>query len=147
MRADSVRHWLGIYFLSITLVLGAYILLFSETILLPISKQEGVAAFEIVVPVLVGQLAIVFQWFANPPKADPKRMVRIPAWVVKGPPIGIAVLIMTSVVLIIVGNTGEGLGWAPSPETFRAVVTFAVTVLNASTVIVVSQYFKTDPQA
>jgi hypothetical protein len=142
MKASEVRTWLGVYFLMLTLVLGGYILLLSESSLLPITKQEGVDAFEIIVPVLLGQLAVIFQWFANPPAIDKDKTIKIASWIVKGPPVGIALLLLITIVTMAVANSGEGVSWAPAGNDFKAIVTFSVSVLNATTFIVVSRYFQ-----
>ena len=141
MKAKDVRNWLGIYFLLITGIFGAYLLLFRESPVLPISKAEAVDAFEILIPVLLAQVTMIFRWFSADNNAAEK-LVDIPRWIVIGPPVMVLGILLSAVVALIAGNMGEGKDWAPSPDAFKGVVTFAVSILNASTVFVVSKYFK-----
>jgi len=141
MKANAVRNWLTAYFLTLTVILGAYVLLLSQTMLLPISKQEGTDAIEIIIPVLIGQLTIMFQWFAAPPPAK-DTTVPIAPWLVKAPPILVTIILVLAIVMLVVGNLGEGSAWAPSPGVFKAVVTFSVTILNATTFLIIARYFR-----
>jgi hypothetical protein len=43
---------------------------------------------------------------------------------------------------LILGTLWEAKNWAPSPETFKAVVTFCMSVLNATTVFIISRFFE-----
>jgi hypothetical protein len=145
MREREVRNWLGIYFLFVTILLGGYIILFAETKLLPMSKAEAMNAFKIIIPVFVGQLAIIFQWFSRHDAASSEAILSIPPWVVKAPLILVACLLIAGIVIMIIGNSGSQTtqpAWSPSPERFKDLVTFAVTVLNATSVYIVMRFFK-----
>ena len=143
MTESEIRNWLGKYFLVITLITGGYILLFAGTKAMPgLSRDEAWKIFQIIIPVLVGQLTIIFKWFGNltnsaPP---PSGMSPIPTWVVKGPPIGTSVLLFFMLLFMIIGNNGEN-QWGPTPDAVSGLVTFVVSVLNATTIFVVAGYF------
>jgi len=141
MTIKQIRNWLGLYFLLITSVLGGYILMFKETSLLPISKSEGIDAFEIIIPVLVGQLTIIFKWFGIG-QTEQDKIVDIPVWVVKGPPIIVAILLIGAVVNLVVGNSDGTHAKVISPDSFKAIVTFSVTLLNATTLFIIARFFK-----
>jgi uncharacterized membrane-anchored protein len=140
MSAKDVRNWLGIYFLVITGALGAYLLLFRETALLPISRTEAVDAFEIVIPVLLAEVTMIFRWFSGQ-QVNQETEIAIPRWVVVGPPIMVSSILVLAILTLILGNVGQGKAWAPTPDAFKGIVTFCVSILNASTVFIVSKYF------
>jgi len=141
MAIKDIRNWLGLYFLTTTSIFGAYVLLAGGSSLLPIERQEAVDTFEIIIPVLLGQLTIIFQWFgANNPSSDDE-IVDMPKWVVKGPPIIVAIILTIAVLVLILGNLGEGKQWAITPDAFKGVVTFCVSLLNATTVFIISRFF------
>ena len=132
---DKIRNWLGIYFLGTTAVLGAYILLFQQTRLLPISASDASSAFKIIIPTLIAQLTVAFRWISSPPR-DGGTQVNIPRWAVIGPPITVdAILVFSVLFLIVDGGKSDG------GEIFKNVVTFCVSLLSASTVFIVSAVF------
>jgi hypothetical protein len=92
--------------------------------------------------VFVAQLTSVFSWFgSSTAKGDSDGFVNVPVWVVKAPPILIVAVILGSVVSMVVAERpGSGEGWLDA-GTFKAVVTFCVTVLNATTVFIVIRVF------
>ena len=141
MIVSDIRNWLGLYFLGATMMFGAYFILCPETPMLPLSRSEAHAAFAIVVPVLMGQLTMIFRWFGNTQTLNDNSVVPIPTWVVKGPPFMVSVLLVITIGLAIVGNIGEGKSYAPSPEAFRTMVTFSMSILNATTIFIVTRFF------
>ena len=143
MKVKHIRNWLGIYFLAFTSILGGYILIFTDSILLPIPPEAGIDSFEIIIPVLVGQLTIIFKWFGIEKKQENIK-VDIPVWVVKGPPIIISVLIICALLSVIIGNLRGAKVGAISASTFKSIVTFCVTILNATTLFIVGRFFKLD---
>jgi hypothetical protein len=143
MKMEDARRWLGIYFLLFTAILGAYMLIFSETPLLPISKSEAQDAFQIVVPVFLGQVTIIFQWITANLGNDKDATINVPSWVIRMPPI-IAVCIVGAACMALVLanlNTNGSTHWRMSPEIFKNAVTFAVSILNASTIFLVAKIF------
>ncbi|MEL6415574.1 MAG: hypothetical protein AAFQ15_11610 [Pseudomonadota bacterium] len=149
MTESEVRNWLGKYFLIITIFTGGYILLFSGTMAFPgLNREEAWSIFQIIIPVLVGQLAIIFRWFGElvSGESQPGRIANIPSWVVKGPPIGTTALLVLMLFFMIIGNNREE-PWGPTPETVSSIVTFVVSVLNASTIFIVAGYFGKPEQA
>jgi hypothetical protein len=137
---SEVRNWLGRYFLLTTVCLGTYILLFAETRLLPISSGDSLDAFQIVVPVLVAQLTTVFSWFTGPSKVASDTIVEIPSWIVKAPPLLVVSMVVVAVLSLIVSTSQGGTGWIDASK-FKSIVTFSVTVLNATSVILVARVF------
>ena len=140
MTAKEIRNWLGVYFLLITAILGGIILLFGNSIL---RIDDSIGVFEIIIPVLVGQLAIIFRWFTSDHISSKKHRTLLPGWIVKGPPLLVLLLLITSIALKIIGFHYDS-PWTPSDEQFKAVVTFCVTILNATTIYVISRYFSGD---
>jgi hypothetical protein len=148
MTDVDIRNWPGKYFLGITLVIGGYILLFAETKALPgLSRDQAWKVFQIIVPVLVGQLTIIFRWFGNGQRAQPAeaKVTGIPEWVVKGPPLLTSGFLVLMVALMVVGNNREN-PWGPAADSVSALVTFVVTVLNATTLFVVAGFFEANKE-
>ena len=117
MTIGEARRWLGIYFVSITGVTGVFLLMFSGTRLLPLTPEEATSSFQIIVPVLIGQLTVIFQWVARA-KDDAGRDMQspVPGWAVKLPPVVALIIIVISVVALCIANR-EGVNWSVSPET------------------------------
>jgi hypothetical protein len=144
MKASEVRDWLGKYFLLTTVLLGGYILLFAGryTVLLRIDWQTGVDCFQIIIPTLIGQLTIIFRFFATSETINDEALVPVPSWVVKWPPLLLLGLIVATIVIMAFGNFGPGQTWSPMQDQFKLIVTFYVSVLNATTIFVVSRFFE-----
>lgn len=140
MKTIDVRNWLGVYFLLTTVSLGVYILLFGDTRLLPINKNDSADAFQIIIPVFVAQLTTVFSWFTNVADVSKDATVSIPTWIVKTPPLlVVGVIVVTIISMIASGNNGS-ISWVDASK-FKTIVTFCVTILNATTVLVVAKVF------
>jgi hypothetical protein len=145
MKAIDVRNWLGIYFLSATLAIGGYILLFGGGPLLPFKREDTTAAFQIIVPVLIGQLSIIVRWFTTEKPPDPDSTVNIPGWLVKGPALGVLALLCLAIILKALSTYSIQHGGQEFVnlvgEDFKVLVTFCVSVLNATTIYVVGALF------
>ena len=116
MEIKKIRNWLGRYFLILTAFLTIYLIILPETVLLPIGRPEANLSLQIILPVLVGQLTIMFKWYGSNPSDDETKHIDIPIWVVKGPPIFIALLIGLSLLNMIVGNWDKGYSWTISSD-------------------------------
>ncbi len=134
----------GKYFWLTTVFLGGYILLFSGqyTALLRIDRQTGMDCFQIIIPTLLGQLTLIFRFFGGCPPYCPRRDSSISSTVVKWPPILLLGLIVATIVVMGLGNVQNGQPWSPLEDQFKTIVTFYVSVLNATTVFVVSRFFE-----
>jgi hypothetical protein len=143
MTYDEARRWLGLYFLIFTAALGGYVLIFPESPMLPIGREDANASFQIVVPVLIGQLVTAFKWLSRANSPEDKRIAPIPRWAIVTPPIIVVSLVLLAIVGMVVRNP-EPNGWGVPPGTFKAVLTFAISILNASTVFLVSRLFPSD---
>jgi len=146
MKQTDIRNWLGIYFLTLTASVGAYILIFQETKLLPIAKSDGVSSFQIIVPVLVGQLTVIYRWIGGARQLqENEQEIDIPTWAVKGPPLAVIGIMAASIASLVVGNYSAGGGWMDS-DSFKAALTFCVAILNATSVLLVMKLFSTNEQ-
>lgn len=143
MLTSDARNWLGKYFLTITASLGGYILLFAGTPLLPIERSEAMASFQIIVPVLIGQLTVIYRFFGAGKHDSSKDDLDVPDWIIKAPPLVVGILVTSAVGALIAANLLDRKEWAPSADTFRAIVTFCVALLNATTIFLVGRYFPT----
>ena len=146
MTYSNAQRWLGLYFLIITSCLGVYFLIFAETVALPVSREEAQHAFQVVIPVFLGQLTIIFQWLGSRDSGPSNELVPIPTWAIIAPPIT-AVFIVASVVAAVaiknlISQTGAG---GLDTGVFNTPVTFAVGIINASTVFLVARLFPHKP--
>ncbi len=139
MKTSELRSWLGKYYLFTTAGLGGYLLLLPESIFLPISKSVADDALNVVIPVFLAQLTLVFRWYGSVTQED-DTIVDIPTWTVKGPPLVVLGLLGVTMLLTVIGNLLDG-GWTPSPQAFKRIVTFCVSIINATTVYLVASYF------
>lgn len=141
MKPSQVRTWLGLYVLILTTAVGAWILLAGGSPLLPLEKHDVTSSFEIIVPFLLAQVAVVFRYYGGPaPKEHTRR--RLPAFIVKGPPLMVTGLLVLLAGLMAHGGV-TGSKFTPSPEVFKGTLTFAVAILNATSVYLVTAYFET----
>jgi NADH:ubiquinone oxidoreductase subunit 6 (subunit J) len=144
MTLESARKWLGIFFLLTTVIIGCYLLLFSGMVFLPLTQAEAGDCFQIIIPVLVGQVTVIFQWIAmtNNAQEDKNSLCPIPGWAIKLPPIlALLIIILASIVLVIANDSSKNL--SASPDTFKHAITFSATILNATTVYLVAKLFPT----
>lgn len=142
MTNSTARRWLGLYFLISSAVLGVFLLLFSGSSLLPLTPADGTASFQILIPVLVGQLTIIFQWLSGSgtDDLDADAQCAIPGWAIRLPPILAMLVVVAAAGALAAANQPES-SLKTSPETFKAAVTFAVTIINATTVFLVGRLF------
>lgn len=140
MKNREVRDWLGIYFLVVTTLMAGYLLILADSFLLPMSKSQANGSLQIIIPLFVGQLTVMFKTFLGPPLANPNARIDIPVWAVKLPPLCVLFLVLMGLVAIIVSNM-ENASLNFGPEEFKALITICVSILNATTIFVVAKYF------
>jgi hypothetical protein len=136
MTINQARNWLGIFFLGMTVALGAYIILFQETRALPVSGKDATSAFQIIIPTLVAQLTIAFRWIANPPQ-DKGKGISLPKWAVIGPPVSVGVVLIGTFALLIADGGASLDGGA----ILKNAVTFCVSILSATSVFIIARVF------
>ena len=135
MKAESIRNFLGIFYLGITFFIGAYIQIFKGTSLLNISDEESSSAFQIVVPTFISQLAIIYRWFSKPPPIA-KEKILMPKWLVVGPPLLVSIFFIVVVAVLII-TQGAGL----KEGVFKGAMTFSVSFLGATSAIIILRMF------
>lgn len=138
MTYAQAQRWLGLYFLLLTAFEGSILLLFSGSGLLPLEGEDASSAFQILIPVLIGQMAVIFQWLAGHTPND--SVCPIPAWAIRTPPIIALFILLAAHVSLVLANNEQSI-LKTSPETFKNAVTLAVSILNASTVFLVAKLF------
>jgi hypothetical protein len=138
MSSSQVRNWLGLYVLCLTVFLGGYSLL-APDVLLPLESADRTASFEIILPLLVAQISLVYRFFIEPDAPHRISVRDIPGWVVKAPPLLVSLLLAAE--LILFAFAGIQRRQPPSPEMFKGLVTFCVALLNATTVLIITRYF------
>lgn len=143
MTTTAIRSWLGLYVLCLVGFLGGYSFLAPDSIL-PLEMNDRISAFEIIIPVLVAQVSAVYRFYTDSTVGRRTALSSLPSWIVIAPPLIVSVLIFTELVLFAVAGIQRLK--PPSPETFKGLLTFCVTLLNASTVLIISKYFDSKPK-
>ena len=142
MKLRTARAWLAIYFLLSAAFIGAFLILFRRSPILPLEVKEANATFQIIIPVLIAQVTIVFQWLAKGQHdaASADKDSPVPSWALVLPPIlAVGIFLLAAVALAL--SNRENAMLQVSPEAFQSAVTLAVTILNASTVMLVGRLF------
>lgn len=140
MKKSTLGKWLFVFYFSVSCSLGFMLIVFGKT-LLHIDDPMGV--FSILIPTIIGQVAVISKWFVDRANSEDKELdieVDIPAFIVKAPPIAVALILIVSIVLKIIGFNLDA-EWTPSDDQFKAIVTFAMSVLNATSIYLVSVFF------
>jgi hypothetical protein len=136
MSVQQVRNWLGMFFLGTTALMGAYIILFQETVALPISSKDATSAFQIIIPTFIAQIATIFRWISNP-GGDDNAVAVLPRWAVIGPPVLVLLILGVTIGLLMIDAGGSLNGGT----IFKNAVTLCVSLLGASTVFIVARVF------
>ena len=139
MTISQAQRWLAVYFLLITACIGVFIIIFPNTNIFPVSGDEAQASFKILIPVLIGQLTIIFQWFGRAANTRDDRPSPVPDWTIRLPAAISAGAIIFCVIALVVMNAVKFSG--QTQNIFSNVVTLAVSILNASTVFLVARLF------
>lgn len=145
MKLSKARRWIGLYFLLSTSTVGAIILLFGGGDVIPLDAPDVTHSFQIIVPVLLGQLSVIFQWIsrAEPESAtDPE--CAIPGWAIRTPPIAGSIIIALAVIVLFISNRPETTWVRFSPERFQTTLTFVVALFNVTTILLVARLFPAD---
>jgi hypothetical protein len=132
---------LGLFFLLTTGILGAYISLFGETVLLPIARNDAMSDFQIIIPVFAAHLTIIFKWFTSEAVDEEDAMVNLPKWVVIGPPGMVVFILLLTIGWLISSNSGEKPGGWIDASSFKGILTFCVALLNCTTILKIIKYF------
>jgi hypothetical protein len=146
MKIVEARKWLALYFLLSAALTGSFLLLFSGTVILPLTPEDATASFQILIPVLAGQITVIFQWIALADNTPEENDIPspIPGWAIKLPPTLAILIVIFATVALAVANRPE-IHSSMSPTAFKSAITFSVTILNASTIFLVARLFPKKP--
>ena len=140
MKNRVARRWFGLYFLIAAFSMGAYLLIFAGTKALPLSADQSSDCFKIIIPVLIGQVAIIFQWLSTANNNDAEEVSSLPVWAIVLPPILSVLIILLAAIALVVAND-EHSTMKMGPENFKQALTFSVTLLNATAIYFVAKLF------
>jgi len=144
MKLSEAQKWLGLYFLLITSITGAIILLFGGGDAIPLDEKDVSNSFQIVIPVLLGQLTVIFQWLARHNTNESEdTLCPVPSWAVRTPALVSAGIMALAIVLLFLSNRPNMTWIRFGPARFQATLTFVVALLNASTILLVARLFPT----
>lgn len=140
MKNKDARRWFGLFFLFSAFFIGAYLLIFAGTKFLPLSSDQSSDCFKIIIPVLIGQLAIIFQWLSITDNKDSGEISSLPAWAIFLPPVlSVLVIILAAIGLVVANDEHSTLKMGP--ENFKQALTFSVTLLNATAIYFIAKLF------
>lgn len=141
MTADSARKWLILSSLLITGAQGVFLMI--SPAIIPIETTKSTALLQIVMPVFVGYLgsAAHFIFMAPPPPAVPVNNQFL-GYLVWGPlAIYVAFVVTAFVAFTILNRPGAIIGAGMSVDTLSTALTWALSLLAATTGVVVSYLF------
>lgn len=142
MKIANVRKCLAIYFFLMVVGIGMYLYLCAEKWLLPISKSDAEVAAQIILPAFFSPITLIFNWYYRLKTPEDKKVVcPISTWTIILPPLLVFIIFIVTTIALITGNFDSENWWAISPETYRWFLVFAVSILNLSTVKLVSALF------
>lgn len=141
ITSREARNAIGTFYLGVSAVIGAYIIIFAETRALPISADDANGAFKIIIPTFLAQLTLIFKWFAGS-SVDSQSELRLPRWVVYGPLFCVMIILVTTIVVIVVDGGDE----LKAGLIFQNAVTFAVSIVGATTVFISMTLFQVKPE-
>ena len=138
MEKNKIAKWLFLYFFIITTILGFSLILLGRS-LLHIDDVNGLVA--VILPTFVGQLTLMVKWLVDTSVSDNNiTLINISSFLVKGPPIIFAALILVTFIIRIAGYHYDA-NWTPDDSQVKATFTFLISIFNATTVYLTSVYF------
>jgi hypothetical protein len=141
MTLSEARRWLGLYFLLTTCGAGAVILILGGATFVPLDEADVTHSFEILIPVLLGQLTVIFQWISTQGTAlRDDSPSPIPSWAIRAPAVAAIALLVLGITALVLSNLPDS-GLRFTPARFQVLLTFVVSIINASTVFLVSRIF------
>ena len=140
MEKKKLATWLFYYFFATTCIIG-----FSFIILGPSIFQIGDSnsIISIIIPTFLGQVAILFKWFvdqANNP-VSPSHVINIPPLIVRLPPLAVILILLITLAMRIIGFKQDA-GWTPSENQIQLIVTLCMSILNITTIYLISIFFQ-----
>jgi hypothetical protein len=133
MTGKTVKVLLGLFFLGTAVALAAYINLWQGSWYLPITEQDATSAFQIIIPMLVGQVAVV--WRASMAEKRTGQRHVVAAWLVVAPPLVVLVALAVTIARI-VSDQGATMN---SGAAFNKMVTLCVTILTVTSVVILAK--------
>lgn len=140
MSPKDVRNWLGIWSTATLVCVGGYILLFGGSALFPMEKTDASDVLRLLVPTFMANTAIVYRWYVEVEKRDDLRVLPMPPWLVKFPPIAVSGLLLLGIVNLVISNQSAA-AMSFSPEGYKNLATFSVGIMGVSTNLVMGRFF------
>lgn len=146
MSAPKARLWLTAFLSLATLVFGPFAIIVSSRPLhwWPMDPSDARAAFEPIIPVLMGQIALAYRWYARSGRLDQQSDVRLPSLVVAGPPLAFTALMVALILVMMYYRPTASGSTVIDAATFKYLVIFLVGFLNATTFAITMAYFESN---
>lgn len=144
MKNSELSNWINIRFIVLTFAIALTLI-----ILGPIDSLMGLSdltsIYTIIIPVLIGQIAALYQWRTNGniSKEVLEKEIDIPAIWFKLPFYLSSLSIFIGVILRIFSVQFEW-DWQLSEDQFKKIVSFSMVLINATLIISITNIFKTE---
>ena len=143
MKKSEIANWLFYYYLIGTVSMGLILIIIGpENSLLSLTDNLGV--FAIIIPVFLGQVTILYQWFTNQAQKEQielSKNLNISKNLVKLPPIIVLSIFGLAIILRGFGRIND---WEIQIDEsqFKALVTFGMSILNVTSIYLVSLFYR-----
>jgi len=142
MTKQKLINWLTHYYLVFTLVVGMLLILLGpKESIFSLDDLEGI--YSIIIPVLFGQLTIIYNWFSSSSNNEKEmsKTINLSEKFVKIPLIGIAICVFICFLLRGLSINLEW-SWVLSESQFKWIISLSMALLNATIFILVVNLFK-----
>jgi len=142
INITNIANWLFGFYFSSTIILAFLLLVLGpKSQALSLSDLTGVWA--IVIPVFIGQLLILYQWFIKESQRDEEKVdtIRMTKWILYSPPIAVLLIILVSLGLRVLAVKGI-FGIEFTEDSLKIGLSLAMSILNATTIALNIAIFK-----
>jgi len=140
MEKKKLAAWLFYYFFATTCIIGFMFIILGPSIF---QIDDSNSIISIIIPTLLGQVAILFKWFVDQANnvSLPSQIINIPALIVKFPPLAIIIVLFATLTMRVIGFK-QGAEWTPSESQIKLIVTLCMSIMNITTIYLVSIFFQ-----
>jgi hypothetical protein len=126
-----------IYLLLASAVIAGYTVIFSGTTLFPISMDESIIIYALIVPVFVAQLTIPLVWRRYRDFVLTGGTILV--WAVTAPLVALVIFGVAMLAFVIGNLPSAPIGWGVTAQFITSAVALSVTILNVATIQIVAR--------
>lgn len=142
INITDIASWLFGYYFASTILVAIVLLIFGpQSQALSLSDPTGIWA--IIIPVFLGQVTILYQWFIKEAQRneDSDVYIRFKKWILYTPPVAVLVLLLLSFVLRAMA-VSENYSIEFSENYLKIAITLLMSILNVTTIALNTAIFK-----